>query len=94
MQEGKTVVTQGKLDSIVTSIKGAQAFMHEGLCHAVTQFVACDDHIINLHSTNNLGLLTWFDWVGISCHKQDSMILKLFGCYEAEDAISRPANSS
>jgi hypothetical protein len=37
---------QGKLDGIVIKLQGGpQQFTREGLCHAVTQFIACDDQV-------------------------------------------------
>jgi hypothetical protein len=37
---------QGKLDGVVIKLQGGlQLFTREGLCHAVMQFIACNDQV-------------------------------------------------
>lgn len=42
---GKKVETQVNLDGIIQKVKGPQEFTREGLRHAITKFVACDDQV-------------------------------------------------
>ena len=36
---------QGKLDGVVQKVVGPKEFSREGLRHAITQFVTCDDQV-------------------------------------------------
>lgn len=36
---------QTKLDGVVENVKGPREFTREGVLHAVTQFITCDDQV-------------------------------------------------
>jgi hypothetical protein len=44
---------QGKLDGIVVKLQEPQVFTHEGLRHAVSQFIACDDQVSTTYLSAN-----------------------------------------
>jgi hypothetical protein len=44
---------QGKLDGIVVKLQELQVFTHEGLRHAVSQFIACDDQVSTTYLSAN-----------------------------------------
>jgi hypothetical protein len=86
---------QGNLDGIVTKFQGSQVFTHEGLCHAVTQFISCDDQVSLAYLSTSIVLKVVLPscWAVASRCKQ-GCVPELLGYYETKDTDDRPANDT
>ena len=82
---------QVKINNILEKSTTPQEFTHEGVLHAVVQFVACDDQVL-------LDVLMWNVFVilinGRPWQWQERSISQLFSSDEAKSSLSRHAKYS
>ena len=72
-------VKQGTLDGVVQKDIQAPAFTQEGLHHAITQFVACDDQISYLVYFGGVLAMAYHLCVVVACSFQQVDISQLLG---------------